>query len=387
MSSLPSPSPAALAHSELLCKLIAAEVQENNGWVSFAHFMHLALYAPGLGYYSAGLQKFGVEGDFVTAPEISPLFGRCLARQAVQILTAAGGDILELGAGSGKLAVDLLLELDVLGCLPEHYLILEPSASLRQTQQQSITDALPPQLAQKVVWLATLPEQLTGLVIGNEVLDAMPVHLVAHTRESAGTLSELGIGVENRRLVWRDMPLAQGHLLDTVTALNLPEGYLAEINLAAPALIASLAGVLERGAILLLDYGFPQREYYHPQREHGTLMCHYRHHAHNDPLLYPGLQDITAHVDFTAIAAAAQENGLSLLGYTSQAQFLIACGITDLLAETSPEQVASYMRQVAAAQKLLSPAEMGELFKVIALGKNINMPLLGFAQGDQSYKL
>jgi SAM-dependent MidA family methyltransferase len=183
------------------------------------------------------------------------------------------------------------------------------------------------------------------------------------------------------------MPLAQGHLLDTVTALNLPEGYLAEINLAAPALVASLAGVLERGAILLLDYGFPQREYYHPQREHGTLMCHYRHHAHNDPLLYPGLQDITAHVDFTAIAAAAQESGLHLLGYTSQAQFLIACGITDLLAETSPEEVASYMRQVASAQKLLSPAEMGELFKVIALGKNINMPLLGFAQGDQSYKL
>ncbi|HEY7985842.1 MAG TPA: SAM-dependent methyltransferase [Methylophilaceae bacterium] len=387
MSSLPSPSPAALVHSELLCKLISAEVQENNGWISFARFMHLALYAPGLGYYSAGLQKFGVDGDFVTAPEISPLFGRCLAKQATQILNAVGGDILELGAGSGKLVVDLLLELSVLECLPERYLILEPSASLRKTQQQRVTDALPAHLAQKVAWLDTLPEKFTGLVIGNEVLDAMPVHLVAHTREAVGTLSELGIGVENRRFVWRDMPLAQGDLLDAVTALNLPEGYLAEINLAAPALVASLAGVLEQGAILLLDYGFPQREYYHPQREHGTLMCHYRHHAHNDPLFYPGLQDITAHVDFTAIAIAAQGNGLSLLGYTSQAQFLIACGITELLAETSPDDVVNYMQQVAAAQKLLSPAEMGELFKVIALGKNIDVPLLGFTQGNQTYKL
>jgi SAM-dependent MidA family methyltransferase len=387
MSSLPSPSSAALVHSEKLCQLIAKEVQQNNGWISFAHFMHLALYAPGLGYYSAGLQKFGVEGDFVTAPEISTLFGRCLAQQAAQVLNEVGGDILELGAGSGKLAVDLLSQMDALQCLPEHYFILEPSASLRQTQQQTITDALPIYLAHKVTWLDSLPEQFTGLMIGNEVLDATPVHLIAHTRETTGSLSELGISMENEQFVWRDMPLAQGHLWEVATALDLPEGYLTEINLDAPALVASLGDALVRGAILLLDYGFPQREYYHPQREHGTLMCHYRHHAHSDPLIYPGLQDITAHVNFSAIAAGARENGLHLLGYNSQAQFLIACGITELLAETSPEDVANYMVQVAAVQKLLSPAEMGELFKVIALGKNIDVPLLGFAQDNQSYRL
>lgn len=387
MTSLPPPSPEALAHSTKLGKLISAEVQANHGWISFEHFMRLALYAPGMGYYSAGLHKFGEQGDFVTAPEISSLFGRCLAKQAAQILSCTGGDILELGAGSGKLAVDMLLQLEALQYLPGHYFILEPSASLRQTQQQTVAAELPPHLARKVEWLDALPKRLTGLVIGNEVLDALPVHLVTHTREAAGTLYELGISEENQQFVWRDMPLSQGALFDTATALSLPEGYLTEINLAAPALIASLADVLEAGAILLLDYGFPQREYYHPQREHGTLMCHYRHHAHSDPLLYPGLQDITAHVDFTAIAAAGRESGLDVLGYATQAQFLISCGITELLAETSPEDVPGYILQVAAVQKLLSPAEMGELFKVMALGKNIDAALSGFSQGDQSYKL
>jgi SAM-dependent MidA family methyltransferase len=370
-----------------LCKLISAEVQANQGWISFERFMNLALYAPGMGYYSAGLQKFGEQGDFVTAPEISSLFGRCLAKQAAQILGDTGGDILELGAGSGRLAVDMLMQLDALQCLPQHYFILEPSASLRQTQQQTVTAELPPHLAHKVAWLDGLPKHLTGLVIGNEVLDALPVHLVTHTREAAGTLYELGIGEESQQFVWRDMPLSQGSLFDAATALNLPEGYLTEINLAAPALVASLADALEVGAILLLDYGFPQREYYHPQREHGTLMCHYRHHAHSDPLLYPGLQDITAHVDFSAIATAGMKNGLDLLGYATQAQFLISCGITELLAETSPEDMPSYILQVAAVQKLLSPAEMGELFKVMALGKHIDLALLGFAEGDQSYRL
>jgi SAM-dependent MidA family methyltransferase len=387
MTSLPSPSPSALAHSTKLGKLISAEVQASHGWISFEHFMHLALYAPGLGYYSAGLQKFGEQGDFVTAPEISSLFGRCLAKQAAQILCATGGDILELGAGSGKLAVDMLIQLDVLQCQPEHYFILEPSASLRQTQQKTVTTELPPHLAHKVAWLDALPKQLTGLVIANEVLDALPVHLVTHTREDAGTLYELGISVEHQQFVWRDMPLSQGALFDAATALRLPEGYLTEINLAAPALVASLAEVLDSGAILLLDYGFPQREYYHPQREHGTLMCHYRHHAHSDPLLYPGLQDITAHVDFTAIAIAGRERGLAVLGYATQAQFLISCGITGLLAETSPEDIPNYILQVAAVQKLLSPAEMGELFKVMVLGKHMDMALLGFVEGDQRYKL
>ncbi len=379
MSSLPLPSSRALAHSQQLSTLITDEIKAAGAWMSFARFMELALYAPGLGYYSAGLEKFGEGGDFVTAPEISSLFGRTLARQIAEILAETGGDILELGAGSGKLAVDVLLALERLDCLPEHYFILEISASLRERQK---TQSLPPHLAQKIVWLDALPASFNGVILGNEVLDALPAHLVF---QSEGKLFERGVTEVNGHLVWQDKPLASGALFEAAQALNLPPNYLTEINLVASGLIASLADCLQRGIMLWLDYGFPRSEYYHPQRDSGTLMCHYRHYAHADPLINLGLQDITAHVDFSAVAQAA--SGLELLGYATQAQFLINCGITDLLAETLPEDVAAYMPQVAAVQKLLSPAEMGELFKIIALGKNIGTPLMGFAQGDQGFRL
>jgi SAM-dependent MidA family methyltransferase len=378
MSSLPPPSSPALAHSQQLAELIYAEITAQDGWIPFARFMELALYAPALGYYSAGLEKFGEGGDFVTAPEISSLFGRTLARQIAESLHETGGDILELGAGSGKLAVDLLLELEKLDCLPQRYCILEVSASLQQQQQ---AQNLPAHLKQKTVWLDALPTSFNGVILGNELLDALPVHLVFQGEEQA---FERGVALENSELVWQDKPLFSGVLFEAAQALNLPSNYLTEINLAASGLIASLAVCLQRGVMLWLDYGFPKSEYYHPQRDAGTLMCHYRHHAHADPLIHLGLQDITAHVDFSAVAEASH---LELLGYTTQAQFLINCGITDLLAETSPEDVAAYMPQVAVVQKLLSPAEMGELFKVIALGKNINTPLMGFAQGDQRFRL
>ncbi|HEY3328071.1 MAG TPA: SAM-dependent methyltransferase [Novimethylophilus sp.] len=384
MSALPQPSPDALAHSAALDAVIRSEIEAAGGWLPFDRYMELALYAPGLGYYSAGLEKFGVAGDFVTAPEISGLFGRCLARQARQVLEVTGGDVLELGAGSGKLAVDMLAELDRQGCLPERYLILEVSAYLRDTQKKRINSSLSGHVAQKVVWLDAMPDSFSGLVVGNEVLDALPISLVAW-QESG--LCERGVAVRDGRFTWQDRPLTAGPLFGVARELALPPGHVSEVGLAAGGLIASLSRMLERGVVLMLDYGFPRREYYHPQRAQGTLMCHYRHQAHDDPLLYPGLQDITAHVDFTAAAEAAVANGTALLGYASQTQFLINCGITDFLAEVSPRDAAAYLPLAAQAQKLLSPAEMGELFKAIAFGKEYNHALLGFVRGDKRHTL
>ena len=385
---LTNPSADQLASSAQLIAAIRAEIDAdsstNAGWISFYRYMEMTLYAPGLGYYSAGSQKFGAGGDFVTAPEISPLFARTLARQVAQVLRETRGDVLELGAGTGRLAGQLLLELQRLEALPRHYLILEVSAHLRAVQQETLASLLPGTLLQRVQWLDALPESLTGFVFGNEVLDALPVHLVAW-RESG--IVERGVAWQNDRFVWQEKPLTQGALHEMAAKLALPAGYVSELCPAAPALIASLASVLWHGALLFIDYGFPRREFYHPQRATGTLMCHYRQQAHDDPFLYPGLQDITAHVDFTTIAEAGVANGLDVLGYTSQAQFLINCGITDLLAEVSPADMASYLPLAAQAQKLLSPAEMGELFKVIALGKHTPAPLLGFSRGDKSHAL
>jgi SAM-dependent MidA family methyltransferase len=383
MSSLPPPSPEALAHSACLAEAIRHEIAQAGGWLSFARYMELALYAPGLGYYSAGAEKLGEGGDFVTAPEISTLFGRCVARQAAQVLAAVGGSVLELGAGSGKLAVDVLNELDRLGQLPERYCILEVSGDLRARQQRLIQANLSPALAERVSWLDVLPEAFTGVVLGNEVLDAVPVHLVAWKGEG---LYERGVGFEDGRFVWRDRALTQGPLLEAASQLDVLPEHLSEISLAASGLVMSLARMLEKGAVILVDYGFPRREFYHPHRAQGTLMCHYRHQSHDDPLIYPGLQDITAHVDFTAAAEAAVDGGASLMGYCSQTQFLINCGITSLLSEVSPNDAAAYLPLAAQAQKLLSPAEMGELFKAIAFGKGLQ-PLLGFAGGDKRHTL
>lgn len=379
MPPLPAPDPVAQQHSKKIAALIQRDIDTNGGWIPFSRFMELALYAPGLGYYSAGMDKFGVSGDFVTAPEISALFGRSLARQAAQVLAETQGDILEAGAGSGRLAFDLLTELAQLGQLPSRYFILEVSADLRERQQQLLAPFAP-----RVEWLDALPASFTGLILGNEVLDAMPVHLVAWREDG---IYERGVGWENDAFQWREQKLASGELFDCASALALPPGTVSEIGLAARGFIASLAGMLEKGAILMLDYGFGQSEYYHPQRITGTLMCHYRHYAHDDPLILPGLQDITAHVDFTAIAETGLSHGLDLLGYTSQTHFLLNCGITDLLALASPEKASAYLPVAAQAQKLLSPAEMGELFKAIALGKGIDAPLVGFRQGDKSRML
>ncbi len=380
MSSLPQPSREAQVHSNQLCDLIHRDIALQSGWIPFSRFMELALYAPGLGYYSAGARKFGAAGDFVTAPEISSLFGRTLARQIAEIMVHSTPHIIELGAGSGQLAVDVLGELERQACLPERYDILEVSADLRQRQQALLQQHLP-HLIDRVHWLDALPDSISGVVVANEVLDALPVHLL---RWMDGRIFERGVASEGKHFVWRERLLEIPALLAIARQIVVPDNTLGEISRATRGLVSSLSERLQQGVLLFIDYGFGAREYYHEQRVCGTLMCHYRHHAHDDPFFLPGLQDITAHVDFTAAVEAAIDAGLHLYGYTTQAHFLINCGITDLLAQTDPESVRDYLPLSAQLQKLTSPAEMGELFKVIALGRGVGAPLCGFVAGDKS---
>lgn len=389
MSTLPTPAPDAQKHSQQLLMLIEHEIAVAGGWIDFARFMQLALYAPQLGYYTAGSQKFGAGGDFVTAPEISPLFAQTLAQQVAQIMRVSPGSILELGAGTGKLAADLLLTLQQLEMFPEHYYILEVSDHLRQTQFEYLQQQLTPLQMQSVQWLSTLPSTFSGVVLANEVLDAIPVHIVQRNENG---WHERGLTATADGLVWseramQDDSASDKNLLVNVNKLELATGYMTEVCPAASGLVVTLANMLQTGVILLIDYGFSAHEYYHPQRNLGTLMCHYQHYAHTEPLFNVGLQDITAHVDFTSIAYAGVNNGLQLSGFCSQAQFLMNCGILELMAQVSPHDMARYAPLAAAAQKLLSPAEMGDLFKVIAFSKNLDADLIGFSFGDKSHTL
>jgi SAM-dependent MidA family methyltransferase len=379
---LPEPTPDAREHSERVAARIREEIAASGGWISFARYMELALYAPALGYYCAGSRKLGKAGDFVTAPEISPLYGQTLARQVKQVLDSGLDEVLEVGAGSGALAATLLEELERSGKAPRNYLILELSSDLRERSRDTLAERVP-HLLERVAWLNRLPPSFSGVVIGNEVLDAMPVHVV---RVQSGKIEEGGVGVRADRVDW-SWRIASGDLLEAARALKLPEGFRTEIPLVAHAFMRTLAGVLEKGLALFVDYGFPAKEYYHPQRKEGTLMCHYRHRAHSDPFFFPGLQDITSHVDFSAMAAAAREGGLDLAGYTSQAQFLVNCGITEVMARTPSGDGARYLPLANQANRLTSPAEMGELFKVIAFGRGLSAPLLGFREGDRRQAL
>ncbi|PKO55360.1 MAG: hypothetical protein CVU28_06700 [Betaproteobacteria bacterium HGW-Betaproteobacteria-21] len=390
MPSLPQPSADALEQSTCLVALIHAEIVAAGGWVPFSRYMELALYAPGLGYYSGGARKFGPGGDFITAPELTPLFGQALASQVEQVMQLSVRQVIEVGAGTGLLAADLLLELERRGTVPERYGILELSAELRERQFDTLARQAP-HLASRVDWLEALPESFSGAVIANEVLDVMPVHLIVSRAEGLFERGVMLAGVEAAAgFRWGDMP-AQGAVLDAARALALPaptEGeYVTEINLAGQAWIASWADRLQHGAMLLIDYGYPRAEFYLPSRSSGTLLCYYRHHAHADPFLWPGLNDITEFVDFTAMAEAAFEAGLEVLGYTSQAHFLFNCGVLECLARRAPEETADYVRAARAVQRLTTPQEMGELFKVLALGRGIEMPLLGFVRGDRLHTL
>jgi len=382
--SLPEPSLEARAQSERVLAHIHAEIERAGGWLSFARYMELALYAPGLGYYMAGTRKLGKDGDFTTAPELSPLFGQTLAQQAAEVLKSSGNEILEIGAGSGALAASLLEELERRDQLPGSYLILELSPELRARSRDTLA-ARVPHLMERVAWLNGLPPAVSGLVVGNEVLDAMPVHVV---RTRAGAIEEGGVatGRGDIPLEWGWRPAA-GELLDAARRLDLPDDYTTEIGLVARAFVRSIARALERGLMLFVDYGFARTELYHPQRRTGTLMCHYRNRAHGDPLFLPGLQDITAHVDFTAVAEAGHAENATVVGYATQAQFLLNCGLTELMRRVPPEDVKAYLPLAAAANKLTSPAEMGELFKVIALGRGVSDGLIGFGSGDRRHTL
>ena len=391
---LPEPSADARAASAALSRLIAAEIDARGGWISFARYMELALYAPGLGYYSGGSHKFGdhqAGGDFLTAPELTPLFAAALARQVAQILAASAPQVIEAGAGSGRLAADLLVALAALDCLPERYRILELSGELRARQQATLA-ARAPQFAGRVEWLDELPEHFSGCLIGNELLDAMPTHALRWSDEgAAAAVLERGVGMADGDLTSVERPAA-GALLAAAEALAIRAPYRGEISLAARSWISELARRLARGALLLIDYGLPRHELYHPLRDGGTLRCHYRHRVHEDPFWFPGLSDITSHVDFTAVAEAGFDAGLEVLGYTSQANFLLNCGIGDLLREgkevgAGDTAAASDLRARGAVNVLISPNEMGELFKVIALGRGVPGPLLGFARADRVHAL
>jgi SAM-dependent MidA family methyltransferase len=385
--SLPAPSPDALAASQALQRLIADDIARQGGAIPFSRFMELALYAPGLGYYSGGAAKLGKDGDFTTAPELSALFGQALAHVAAAIMAQSAPHILEFGAGTGKLAKDILTELAAAGVALESYAIVELSGELRARQQETLRDF--PQ----VRWLDALPDAFQGAVFGNEVLDAMPVDVV--TRGEDGWQS-LQVAAERSgdgaRFAWvpaaADAALAAQVARQIPDAAELPLGYVSEVHGAGCAFMATLAAMLAkgRGAAFLFDYGFPAREYYLADRATGTLMCHYRHHAHAEPFYLPGLQDITAHVDFTAMALAAQDAGAEVLAYTSQAGFLIGAGIGELLLRHDPADALHYLPHANALQKLLSPAEMGELFKVLVVGNGVALPA-PLLRSDRSHRL
>jgi len=382
LARLPPPGPQAAAHSARLVEVIAREIDACGGWIPFDRYMQLALYAPGLGYYAAGSTKFGgwqEGGDFVTAPELSPLYAAALARALAPVLRATRPWVLEFGAGTGRLAADLIGSLRAAGVEVERYLIVEVSPDLRERQRERLA-GLP------VQWLDAPPAGFQGAIVANEVLDVMPVQLfVAHPD---GPL-ERGVvrrsaGPQASPFAFADRPpdpaLAAAFAALEADLGPFAPGYGSEIGLLARAWAGSLAGWLERGVALLVDYGFPRREYYHRQRLMGTLMCHYRHHSHADPLWWPGLNDITAHVDFSALADAAHAAGLDVLAYSSQASFLIECGIVPALSALAPAER-------AAAQRLVSEAEMGELFKVLAVGRGYDAPLAGYGRGDRLHML
>jgi SAM-dependent MidA family methyltransferase len=365
-----------------LQRIIADAIAEAGGWIGFDTFMSLALYAPGLGYYANGSTKFGqmpqglvgekgIEGagsDFVTAPEISPLFGQALARQVAQVLAATGTDeVFEFGAGTGAMASQVLGTLRLLGQPLRRYTIVDLSDSLKARQRERLAEH-----AETVRWVSEWPTEMRGVALGNEVLDAMPVQLLAR---KAGQWHERGV-VWQDGFQWSDRPSA----LRPPVELGGEHDYLTEIHLQGEAFIRTLADRLQLGAAFFLDYGFPEDEYYHPQRHMGTVMCHQAHKADADPLRDVGLKDITAHVNFTGIALAAQDAGLDVLGYTSQAHFLMNCGLVDAM-QNQPLSVR------VAAQKLIMEHEMGELFKVIACGRGVDGALMGFAQGDRTHRL
>lgn len=377
---LPEPTADALAASRALHHLICEDIRAHDDWISFARYMELALYAKDLGYYAGGAAKLGKDGDFTTAPEITPLFGATLARFAQALLPGRPLRLLEFGAGSGKLAHDMLASLRASGVAIASYQIVELSAELRGRQQALLAGD------PAVSWLDSPPPAFSGLVLGNEVLDAMPVPLLMCAN---GGWRERGVSLAGDSFCFADRDADPALAAQIPDVDSLPDGYLTEVHPQQSGFIRMLADMLragDGGAALLIDYGFPASEYYLPQREQGTLMCHYRHHAHGDPFYLPGLQDITAHVDFTQMARAALEAGLEIGSWQSQAAFLLAAGLPELLQAARADDAGAWLPQANAIQKLTSPAEMGELFKVLVLSHQLPMPA-ALMRSDRSHRL
>ena len=389
---LPDPGPEARAHAERLLALIGEEIERRGGAIPFSRYLELALYTPGLGYYGGPLPKLGGPGDFVTAPEVSPLFGRCLARQAAEVMAAQpDATVLELGAGSGALAAEVLTTLAGLGCLPGRDLILEVSGELAQRQAETLARRAPTQ-AGRVSWLERWPEALIdGVILANEVLDAVPFHRVRRGPAGHGELGELYVAAQGGRLAGRWGPPSSQAVRRAIAEVEadlgaaLPPGHVTEVSPERDAWVSSVGDALRAGLALLIDYGYPRREYYHPQRADGTLMCHYRHRAHGDPLALTGLQDVTAHVDFTAAARAAERAGARTAGFVSQADFLLATGILDEVAAAGDE--GERTARASEVRRLTFPGQMGEAFKVLGLSRGLDLDPVGFALRDRRGRL
>jgi SAM-dependent MidA family methyltransferase len=378
-------------HAQSLRRAIAADIAAADGWISFERYMELALYAPGLGYYSAGAHKLGAGGDFTTAPEVSSLFGGCVAKQCAEVLSELGhGSVLEVGAGTGRLAVDVLARLEGLGSLPVHYFILEVSADLRERQRGLLRTALP-HLIDRVMWLDVLPAPFDGVILANEVLDALPV---ARFRYSAGAYEELGVGFDGNEFV----PIARpaGPAMSEscrrlVPGANEPgdswDGYVSEYCPTLRPWSMSIAACLSKGAILWMDYGLPRAQYYLAERHEGTLLCHFRQRAHDNPFLHPGLQDITAWVDFTSLAEAGHAAHFEVAGFATQAFFLAGLGIDDEMHRIAGFDTNRFARLANQARRLMLPGEMGERFKAMAWQRGLDRPLSGFALQDLRHTL
>ena len=383
--SWPEPDSEGLAHSARVVERVRTEIEGHGGVLPFERYMALVMYEPGLGYYVSGTRQFGRKGDFVTAPELGSLYGRCVARQAAQILDQLdGGSLLEFGAGSGVLAATVLAELADRDSLPAEYLIMEVSPVLRAQQQQTLAGQIEKNQV-KVRWLDSLPEfGFRGVILVNEVLDAMPI-----IRFRVGVEGHMTAGVvrHNGHLdwAWQRDTTQEGRIDRLVQQYGLVADYTSEVNPRAAAWMQTAGRLLDAGLILVMDYSYPGAEYYHYERSEGTLMCHYQHRAHMDPFLYPGLQDLTTHVDFSAVASAGQAAGLDIAGFTSQEAFLLSTGVLELVGDASSDSVDPKL--VAELKQLTLASEMGESFKTLAMVKHIGTPLLGFSLRDRRVAL
>jgi SAM-dependent MidA family methyltransferase len=378
-----------IVQTRRVASYLADEIAASGGWVGFERYMEIVLYAPGLGYYSAGARKLGPGGDFTTAPEISSLFGHCVAQQCADVLRELGdGSILEIGAGSGRLAADILSRLDALGRLPKRYLILDVSADLRERQHGTLGERVP-HLLPLVQWLTTPPiESFDGVILANEVLDALPVSRI---RWHGTHCEELGVALLHDRFHWAPRPASEATTAACAALAaaggGWKDGYVTEYCPRLKAWSAELTRWLDSGVALWFDYGLPRSQYYFPERRDGTLMCHFRHRAHDDPFLHPGLQDITAWVDFTALAETCRPAGCELAGFTTQAYFLAGLGIDREMQDLAGRDANRYARLANQARRLMLPGEMGERFKAMAWSRKMDLPLRGFGLQDLRHTL